>query len=358
MIEAYLTTDRGVRLAPLDQAMELEYTRVVNDTGLLTGRWSQQAFDPSWLKLDHRIEVWRNRQLDFAGFLRYWNPRTEEGISTVEVGFPDYNELLSRRIVAYYDGSAQADKSDHADDFMRAVVRENFGADCVDVARDLSAWGLIVPPVTADLHLGPTVEKKFSRRYVLDALQELAGAAATAGTRVYFALVPLTAQTCEFRTWVNQPGVDRTGTVLVGLEYGNLADPSLEHDAMDEISYVYAGGQGEGSARNIQVAQDAARIGASAIGRREAWADATIADTDAGVQAEADAALEAGRPRRSFAGTLVETPGCRYGRDWGLGDRITAVYLGQQYACLVKAVTVKSTAPDGEVITASLEVLE
>lgn len=359
-VQVYLTTDLGVRIALLDQFMELEYTRVVNDIGTLRGTWSQQIFDPAWLHEDYRVEVWRAalaggpKRLDTVGLLRYWNPKTTGMVGTVEIVAPDYNEILARRIVAYADGSAQADKTDEADDFMKEIVRDNMGADCVDTARDLTTWGL---SVVADEALGPSVEKKFSRRVVLDAIRELAETATTNGTPVYFELAPLTSTTCEFRTWINQPGVDRTADVLVGLEYGNLKDPSYEYDAMDELTYIYAGGQGEGAGRNIQAASDTARIGASAINRREGWADASVADTDAGVQTEADAALEAGKPRRFLGGTLVETPGCLYGRDWYFGDRVTAVYGGQQYACLVKAVTVRITSTDGEQITADLEVI-
>jgi len=354
MIEAYLTTDRGQRIALLDGFEELEYTRVVNDVGMLRGVWSRQAFDPAWLRLDNRVEVWRRKRLDFAGLLRYWNPITSDGVSTIEIVCPDYNELLGRRIVAYADGSAQADKSGYADNVMKAIVRENLGADCVDVARDLSAWGL---SVAADESLGPTVDKKCSRRYVLDVLRELAAAAASEGTRTYFALEPTSSTTCVFRTWTGQPGMDRTGVILVGLEYGNLVDPVLEYDGMNEKTYVYAGGQGTGAVRNIQAAYDEARIGLSAINRREGWVDASAGDTDDLVAAEASAALQAGRPRRFFGGRLIETPGCVYGRDWAFGDRVTAVYDGQSYACLVKAVTVKVTATGGEQISADLELL-
>jgi len=364
--QIYLTSDRGTRVTLLDQFTELEYTKVVNDVGVLRGLWPAEAFDPAWLTDDYRVEVWRAAMddspymLDFAGFLRAYQQSTRDGIAEVAANWTDYNELLARRIVAYADGSAQADQTDEADDMMKKIVRQNLGDECVDNARNLTAWGLAVEAYTA---LGPSIEKKFSRRVVLDVLQELSDAAATKGTRVYFALEPRPDATCLFRTWVGQPGSDRTypggnNPVLVGLEYGNLLEPALEHDATAEENYIYAGGVGEGDVRTIQVASSAARIGVSAVGRREGWVDATNADTDAGVESEAEAALEERKAVDRFSGTLIEIPACIYGRDWGLGDRVTATYRGQTHDCLVKTVTVHITAAQGAVVNAALELLD
>ena len=148
--QVYLTTDRGQRIALLDHFIELEYVRVVNDVGSLRGKWSAQEFDPAWLVDDMRVEVWRAfaddqaYRLDFAGFLRAWLEKTEGSVSTVSANWQDYNEILARRIVAYADGSVQADQTDEADDMMKKIVRQNLGDECVDTTRDLTAWGLSV----------------------------------------------------------------------------------------------------------------------------------------------------------------------------------------------------------------------
>jgi hypothetical protein len=238
---------------------------------------------------------------------------------------------------------------------MKVIVRENMGASAV-AARDLTANGF---SVQVDLSLGPSMSKAFAWRNVLTVLQEIADAAKIAGTAVYFDIVPTSDTTCEFQTFANIRGNDHSATsaqpVTIGVEFGSLATPAYEEDRSAEANYVYAGGQGEGASRVIVEVSDSTRIGASVWNRQEVFADARNEDTTDKVTAVARAALKAGEPTKRFSGNVVDTPGCRYGIEWGFGDKLTATYLGAQYTAMIKAVTVGVDSNGNETITARLD---
>jgi hypothetical protein len=248
--------------------------------------------------------------------------------------------------------------TDQSDDMCRAIVLDNLGSDAA-TARQISSTYL---SLAAERSAGASLTKGFSRRNVLTVLQEIADVAATAGTPIYWHMVDVDQQQWEFRTYTGQPGIDHTypagnGPVLLGLEYGNLAEPVLDVDYTAEVTYVYAGGQGEGEARTIQTAVDVARTGRSQFGRCEAFADARNDATTAGVLAAAQQALQEGRPRLRFSAKLVESSGTRYGIHWRWGDRVTAMYAGESYNAMIRTITVTVDGNGKESIAAGLEVL-
>jgi hypothetical protein len=230
----------------------------------------------------------------------------------------------------------------------------------------LTAAGLSVAANTAG---GVSVTKKgMQRRIILDVLQEISDQAAvdtygnaTPANRPYFQVEPLTLTTMEFRTAIGYFGVDHTlsgggPAVIASPEMGNLTNAQYEYVSGDEATFVYAGGTGTAGNRIISTAADAVRIGLSPFGRCEAWRDARNAGASAtDVANEAKAGLAAGRPKKRFFGTLQDTPGCQYGRDWHFGDKITVLYGGSSFDVVLTTVVITIT-PQGEAVTAKLEV--
>lgn len=354
----WLDDDRGNHLALLDQFISINYVRVVNGVGAwsisLPGR-----FDWHLLDVDRRVEIWRevngSIRLQTVGLIRKINFEDDEtGLTTITISGPDINDLLRRRIVAYYAGSAQAHKSGHGDDVMKSVVRENLGESAAPERR--LGYGFSVQP---DLGLGPIIEKSFAWRNVLDALVEIADACRSAGVSVYFDIVPTSPTTFEFRTFTPYRGNDHSITssspVRLGVEFGTLVTPSYNVDHNDEANYIYAGGQGEGSERTIVEVYDTSRIGISIWNRCERFVDARNEKTEEGVRTAANEALDRGLPRRRFSGKIVDAPGCRFGIEWDFGDCLTAVYLGSQYTAMVRAVQVAVSSDGQETVSAWLE---
>jgi hypothetical protein len=161
-----------------------------------------------------------------------------------------------------------------------------------------------------------------------------------------------------FTTYTGQPGTDRTGddAVYFGEEWGNLVYPELITDYLEEVTVVYAAGQGEGSDRITAEVENTTRSGASPYNRREAFADARDMETSAGVTDKADQALIKGGGIVSFSASLLDTDTTAFGRDWNFGDRVIVTYRGADYEGLIKAVIASMDDEGVELIETRVEV--
>jgi len=120
-------------------------------------------------------------------------------------------------------------------------------------------------------------------------------------------------------------GVNRTagqtinGRVLFGLKYGNMAGFRSVEDTTAAKTVVYAGGQGEGEARQI------VKLDGSGPGRKkEAFVDARDADTPDKLNERAAQAVAEGAPINSFEFEVLDRQ-FRYGQEYDLGDYVTVV---------------------------------
>lgn len=353
--EIWLSRDTGARLALLDTIQKFDYAIVTHDIGacvlVLDG-----SFDTSLLVVDNRIEVWRAPEggsllLERVYMIRQRQRKTDSsGKTSIIVTALDGNYLLDGRIVAYPSGSSQAMMSGPADDLCKAIVYDALGADAVVARRIATTYFSVYPALAA----GPSLVKSFPWRNVLTTLQEIAQAADEAGTPVYWDVVPINHVKWEFQTRTGQPGQDHSypsgsNPVLLGLEYGNLAEPALDEDYTKEATIAYV---------NTRYAEDTARSGRSIFGRREVYADARSATTALGEDAIANARLREGRPRRRFTAKIVDSVGTRYGVHWRQGDKVSAFYEHQQFNCIVSAIHVKVDGDGKETIEARVDVQE
>lgn len=267
------------------------------------------------------------------------------------------------RIVAYNTSNSYTSKLAAADDMMKAVVRENAGTLATDTARNLSTYLAVAP----DAALGPVIRKEFARRVVLSVLQELAQAAATAGTYLAFDVVctvppsPVSSGAAfglEFRTFIGQRGLDhRTASgqqVLIGPDFGTMDDVEVVEDATAEENYIYAGGEDVATVRAVATATDSARTSLSPFNRRESWIDARETKEAVALQDVADRALRAGRPRLIMTGTLLDTDQARYGIKWDYGDYLPAQADGINFDVRVEGLTVRVAQEKREALTASV----
>jgi len=153
----WLTTDAGHRLQIIDGWSYLRYNMIANGVGRLELALPS-SFDLSILRVDQLVEIWRTSafgQMAYEGSYlvrRLVTERSDEGQESHVLFGPDINALLARRIVAYAAGTAQASKTDQADDMMKAIVRENLGSLASDADRDWTQEGL---SVAGDAGLGP-----------------------------------------------------------------------------------------------------------------------------------------------------------------------------------------------------------
>lgn len=346
--QLYLRDPAGNLKTIIRDFVRLEYARGVNKVGYLYLDLDPAQVDPSLFQLDCRIEPWRSvgvipPYLDGETCYFYRGGSfimDTNGAETLRLKFEDAIGLLSRRIVAYPAGDAMATATAvAADDLMKRIVSENFGADATDTARSIAGYMSIAANLTA----APVVTKEFSRRNVLKVLQEIAAESAQQGTPLFFDVVSIDGA-LEFRTYTGRRGNDHgrlsAQPVVISRERRNLEAPVISEDHFDEINFIYAGGRGQGEARIIKTATDAAAVGLSPLNRCEGWTDARNAEAEDAVQSEANTALEEGRYRRTLTGTILDTDGCLYGVHYRYGDTVYAEYRGMGYDAQVDTMNV------------------
>jgi hypothetical protein len=349
-----LSTPQGNPTVTIKNFSVLDYARVVNEIGaltlVLTDEYDNFIFTGDDIQVDTRIAVMRsiNNGTPYLDTDMQWLMRSAvktlsdngERLTTIQARCA--NDLLHRRIVAYSAGSAEAEKTDEADNILKAIVRENLGSLATDTARSIATY----LSVQADLTLAPTIAKAFSRRKVLDVLQEVALSSYQAGTYLAFDVVAPSPTTLEFRTYINQRGIDHrwptsTAPLLFGPDFGNLTDVVRGYDHSQEVTYGYAGGQGIGAARQMGTASDAVRIAQSPFGRIEKFSDARQTVSAAILADEADMIVKSGIPRNTFSAKIVETPSTIYGLQYGFGDYVTAVFEGESIDARIERVRVR-----------------
>jgi hypothetical protein len=361
--EIWLATDIGQRLMLLDDIVSLEAVRTLGEIGQFSVTLKPD-FDTSLIKIDRQIQIWRAPEggrlsLFRIYFIRRWRDITLLGEEHIEVGGPDCNDLLRRRIACYGATEAESDKTDFADDMMKEIVDENLINDTSTPTYGSRDYANL--DVQDDFGQGPTLTKSFQWMKLIRICQDIQKAAREAGDETFFDIVPSVVDAnqtrYQFRTWTSSAGqwqylVDR---IVFDQERGNLADPWYEEDWTDEENYIYAAGQGVETLRNMQEVYDTDRHNQSWWARCEGFADARHEDEDNGVREEGRAALERGRPYRAFGGRALDTEGTRYGRDWDLGHWATARFRGQEYTCIIRSVHLRVDSGGRETVDARLE---
>jgi hypothetical protein len=164
----------------------------------------------------------------------------------------------------------------------------------------------------------------------------------------------------EFRTYVGQRGTDRRFGVRPGAKVLSEANGLLNNldyleDWREEVTFVYAGGQGIEEERTVVTVSDSVRLAASPFNRREGWFDGRIYG-DSALSNAAQKRLYDGRPVRRFTAEINDQPGFVYGKDWDFGDKLTAVLDdGQQIDIEVNVVSGRLDENGKETIRARLE---
>lgn len=175
--EIWLTDDNGYRVDGLTENLGGYFGRVTNGIGpcLLTmpGSFNWQKLQP-----DQMIQFWRASEgkrlaLWRAYFVRAWNPRYQDGELVIDLRGVDAVDLLRRRVVAAYSGSANALKAaTEADDMMKDITADmESDAIAPTPTAGTRAWASF--STQGDLTLGPQLNQAYAWRNVLDVLEIL-----------------------------------------------------------------------------------------------------------------------------------------------------------------------------------------
>jgi hypothetical protein len=345
-----ITDDRGRRLEAgmLGRRWSsFRATRVVGGIGslILTVPYSRAVAD--LLRRDYRISIQRSLPggspallFDQVYLIQSPSVFNSNGLDVIEIPCVDCNDLLRRRIIAYYAGSAPTQVTGPIDDSMKTLVRENLASTASDYDGNVDrALPLSVFTVQADLGLGPTLTAAYAWRQLLDALRDLSEAARTNGTYTTYDVVAAPGQPLQFQTFIGQRGIDRRGIMPpLSVQTRTLSNVKVVWDWSAEVNAVYAGGRGEQSDRVVERAVDAARAGQSVLGWTEEF-NYSNGETSPTVTADAEARLAQGRSRVTITGNYQDSTSVLFGHDVNYGDLVPCSAYGIDFTARLDTVS-------------------
>lgn len=344
----------GSLAAILDDYESFSAEKRVNAPSLYSLRMSGEDAKVALFELDGQLEFWRR----WPEYAIDWTKEVEafhrnasyiinvDGSFTFQSQGCGYIDLLDRRIVANFTGSAEARKFQLAETVAKEFVLEQVGADAgagrVTVGLDIEADGAG----------GNTVYLARFSKNVLDILQEIARIGGGD-----FDIISTGEASFEFRWYDDQLGTDRSATVTFSLPLGNMARPVLYIHRSAEKNAIWVGGQGQKTDRTLVWRTDAGTIDDSTWNRHELFTDARNVPRASveGLEIKGDTLLDRYKSARVFDFDVLQTPSCLYGKHYFLGDLVTANFEAGSiaFSATKKVVAVRFTinAQRGEVLT-------
>jgi hypothetical protein len=278
-----------------------------------------------------QVEVWRSDPDNSIAWYRDWSGMfldeerwMSDGLSLFKAACKGDQWLLNDRIDAY-DADTNLKTSFvgvPGETVMKYIVYSNFTPGIATVAngRDVNGETTNTVNINASTGAGNSVDWKCARDNVLETLQKLS---AIAGGD--FDVIKIAPTIWNFIWYTGQRGTDRTASVVFSLDHGNMAEPHYSKARSGRITSVIVGGTGVASERLI-----AARTGngyAAGNNIEAFYNGSSQTPTASGLNALGDQYLFEHRDQEQFGFKVLQTPACLYGRDYFLGDKVTAKFL-------------------------------
>lgn len=319
----------GSLLDEVTDFQELAYTKRVNHYGMgiavLPG--SHRVIDD--LERQSPVEVWRRNQeleldwyRDYYGLLLGQHRHYRNDNELMVLYCPGAEWLLSSRHVLWYAGTTDRSRfiSTASEAIMKQLVRYNAGFSATE-ANGRRRDG-VIPNLTVETYITPTGETVnwyCAWANLLTTLQRLARIAGGD-----FSLYPTAPTAWEFRWHLGQLGTDRSATITFSLAFGNMANPEYRYLRHEEKTVAAVGGQGDESERDLVIVEsDAYTVDGIDIETFVDAADIDKGDTDA-LDNRGEQRLDERRAIEEFSFDVLQTRAMAYGRDYFLGDLVSA----------------------------------
>lgn len=299
--------------------------------------------------LDNLLEVRRKVEgedwyREYLGFHRTPQRQFTEGQAYI---FTSYSrgllDLVRRRSILYKATTAHTLKGAAAETVIKEFVYENVGADANDATRLVNG---VTTGFTVDVNaaLGPTWSGQRSYKNVLEVIQEIAN-----DSHIYFDVIAddTDLDAFTFKTYYPVRGTDRRDTVIFSLDFGNMIIPSYTYSRTEEANVVAVLGPEQGTARRTLVVESLA-VGDSIWNRIEATYDARQQQTLAALTSAGNEELEKLKAEEVFAFTILQTDSLKYGRDYFLGDLVTAKFEEIERTMIINEVELDLDSETGE----------
>lgn len=309
---------------------QLSYQKELNGAGLLMFDLTSGHTVTSSLERDGQIEVWRwddanaiDAYDDFdALFVDEERSSDDDGQSIFRASCPGVMDYLARAIIAW---PANTDNrtifsSVAAETILKTLVTYNCTASASVANGRIRTTDISTISVAADGAGGNTLTYACAQQKLLEAMQEVA----LIGDRDFY-LTRTGAQTWQLNT-AQYLGTDRHASVIFALNFGNMSNPVLKRNRLDEKTVVIVGGQGTDDTRSFEV-----RTGTNynaTYNSKEEFYPATEYSTAAGLDAAGDVKLEELRAKDDLQWDTIQTPGALYGLHYFHGDVVTGYYEG------------------------------
>lgn len=244
------------------------------------------------------------------------------------------NALLASRVVAYDEGTAEANKGDIGSDTMYDYIDENF-VSATDTDRNLSTSHFVLDPRPSPT-FGASIDTAGSYQRVSDILSSIVQASAAQGAYIgYEVYVQQPPGPFRVRFYSGQRGTDRgfssSAPLILSPWSVNMERVTVGEDWSSCASVVYAGGEGKGDERVVGTASDSVLIGQSPFGRVEQFESFNTNDP-AIVSSGAYNVLRDERPHRFFDASVASNPDSAaiYDHDFTWGDICGARFAAPQ----------------------------
>lgn len=339
LYEIYLSDDRGERVGVLEKYISFDLALVTNDYGPCEVVLDGVQYDIEQFGKDYRLEFERNGDvLGEAPFLIVDKEiELSGGEYRITLSGLHANYILDLPIVAYYAGSGPAASlvNQPCDDLIKRLARYNLDSlaqngphvlGTSDDLRDLAAPD-ISPyfTVAGDTSQAATTNKSFSRRKMLDIMQEIAETSYYQGVPLFFGIKTNDDGLLELDTQLGQWGTDRRGELVISPEFNNLVNGKLSWNWQNEVTVAYVLGADENENRVVKAVQSP-RTSASVFSWMERTYNASNITTDSVLESHGQALLNKNRAIIRLSGEVQETESFVYGEDWSFGDRLDAAF--------------------------------
>lgn len=313
-----------------DGFLWLSYKAELNAPGLLMFDLESSHAAIAELDRNCQVEVWRRDAAndvdwycDFEALFRDEERRAnEDGLSIFRAICPGQMEWLGDAIVAWPADTANRSyfEAVKASTIMTLLVRYNATSDATTGNGRLRTTDLANITYETDDDDGNVLTFSCAHQPLLGALQDVA----RIGNRDFW-LDRTGAAAWTFRT-DNYLGDDRSASVTFALNYGNMRNPILRRNRLNEKTVAIVGGQGTEDEREFVI-----RTGLNynaGDNSKEVFYPATEYSTTDGLNAAGDIRLDELRARDDLSWEVIQTPGSLYGRDYFMGDLVTGYYEG------------------------------
>lgn len=344
----------GEQIGSITHWSALNYVKQVNNFHNL--QLVLNADDPNiaLFTLDAMLEVWRKipgepwyREITTVFRTAQYN-LYENGRETFTGYFRGLTDFLHRRHILYPANTAFSLKSGPADDVMKAFVRENTLEDSIDTTRkstgvyDAVVQGL---SVVNDLSLAPEWTGGKAWLNLFDVLNEIG----SPPSNVDFEIVRagFTGLNFEFVTYYPQLGPDLRTNITFSVVLGNMRNVVFTRSRTEEATVVAVLGDGEGTTRRIviRMADELTRV-ASSWNIIETTTDARAQSSILAFQSQGDELLEKLKVQDRFEFEALQTPQRLYGRDYNVGDIVSAAY--RAFFSIKKIISATVSVKDGK----------